>query len=143
MGCFEAIIAGPDVVIDGITIAADAVTASLPVPLLLNHGGNPIGCVYALQPTSRGLVASCETDVDTTNFSHVSPSLRVHSAQRMTLLELSLVRQSVSPATIILSRSASDAWLDYQRSLAAHSDLVLKHLTTLQRLIPLLQEPNR
>ncbi|MBR0847197.1 hypothetical protein JQ543_05500 [Bradyrhizobium diazoefficiens] len=134
----EAVIAGPDVEIDGIAIAADAVTCSLPVPLLREHCGEPIGEVYDLLHTSRGLVAVIETDHPTDDYTHVSPTLRVHDTKRMRLLEVSLVQQSVSPHTTILRRTPSDPAREYARCLAERSDLMIRRIGLLQRLLPVI-----
>lgn len=131
----EAIVAGPDIAIKGHTLHPDMIEAVLPVPLMKEHRGNAIGECYHLTLTSRGLVALIETDHPCASYSHVSPSLRLLDGGRMRLLEISLVRESVSPLTIILARRTGDPERQYRQCLAEHHDLMIKRISVLQQLV--------
>lgn len=135
----EAIIAGSDITIDGVRVAPDAVRASLPIPLLREHRTTDVaGEVYHLQRRGADLIAHCET-YDTCDsaddYTHVSPGLRVLSHDRMKLIEVSLVRQSKSPRTVILHRRPCDPARDYIRSLSRGSDLLVRRIQLLQQLV--------
>ncbi|MBR0847110.1 hypothetical protein JQ543_05060 [Bradyrhizobium diazoefficiens] len=131
----EALIAGPDIILSGHTLHPDLIDAKLPVPLLREHRGEPVGEVYHLQLTSSGLVALAECNVPCAAYTHVSPSLRLMPAARMKLLEVSLVREPKSPHTIILARRAGDPAREYARCIAESYDLMIKRLSVLQQLV--------
>lgn len=131
----ELLIAGPDIELCGHLLRPELIHAALPVPLLKEHRGSPIGEVYHLALQSQGLVAICETDEPTAKYTHCSPSLRLLADGRMRLREVSLVRESVSPHTLILARRAGDPSREYRRCLAEHHDLMIKRISTLQRLV--------
>ena len=54
---------------------------------------------------------------------------------RMRLLEVSLVAQSVSPHTLILARRAGCPAREYARCIAERDDLIIRKLAILQQLV--------
>ena len=144
----ECLVASQDIQLCGVTLDPDLIFAKLPVPLLREHKGSPVGEVYHLALTSSGLVAICECSVSTADYSHVSPALRLMPADpkggqaRMKLLEVSLVRQPKSPHTLILARRAGDPVRAYARTLAERDDLIIRKFAVLQQIARSLQHAN-
>jgi len=132
---FEALIASHEIsiILDGHRLRPDLIDAQLPVPLLREHAGQPVGSVYRLSNIGGHLIAIAETDCPDA-YTHVSPGLRLLNG-RMKLLELSLVQESKSPHTKIQRRYNSDPHRDYQRSLAEGHDLLILYFNTLQQLL--------
>ena len=132
----EAVIAGPDITIDGVRIAHDAVYAALPIPLLREHRTtDAVGEVYQLQQRDSNLIAFCETDDAADDYTHASPGLRVLSHNRMKLIEVSLVQRSKSPRTIIINRRPSDPLLAWHRSQIKLLEDVSQRINNLRRIL--------
>jgi len=132
----EAIIAGSDITIDGVSIAYDAVYAELPIPLLREHrASDEVGEVYQLQQRGADLIAFCETSETCDEYTHVSPGLRVLSHDCMKLIEVSLVQLSKSPRTQIVRRTANDPARDYAKLKREHTGLLIRRLQLLQQLV--------
>lgn len=142
----HAIVAGPDITIDGVHIARDAIYAALPIPLLREHRtSDTVGEVYHLQKCGSDLIAFCETDsaVDASTYAYVSPGLRVLSHDRMKLIEVSLVQQPKNLRTKIVRRTATDPARNYVRLKREHTDLLIRRFQLLQQLVRTIHATDR